>query len=81
MKKFIFLFILFFSCKPDKVFESEQTIKKCVITKYKVLPPKSTLDFEPKTIYYTDCGETLVRKNSYSYKIGDTITFVYKKFK
>jgi hypothetical protein len=79
MKKlFLFSFILFFSCEKDYKIEKGDYVEKCVITKVKVRRPISTIDFAVRYVYLTDCGTRHVTTRP-AYKIGDTLTFVYKK--
>jgi len=81
MKKYIpILLLLLFSCstKENKIGPND-VVKKCVIVSYTLSAPRSTLDFEPSVTFYTNCGESVTTKNKHAYRIGDTLTFVYKK--
>ena len=79
MKKLILLFlVVFISCEKDYKIEKGDYIEKCVITKVKVRRPIATIDFAVRYVYTTDCGTRHVTSRP-AYKIGDTLTFVYKK--
>jgi len=79
MKKLILLFVvLIMSCEEDYKIEKGDYVEKCVITKVKVRKPLSTIDFAVRYVYLTDCGTRHVTTKPV-YKIGDTLTFVYKK--
>ena len=81
MKKYIPLFLLFVSCSvKEKKIKPNEIVKKCVITDCVIENPRSSLEYEPSIKYFTDCGEVIVTRHGRTYQIGDTLTFVYKKW-
>ena len=82
MKKFLFLSILLsFGCTKKMTIEEGDIVIKCVIKEREIMEPNSTIEPGYRYKYYTDCGEELTTNYPHIYKIGDTITFVYKKKK
>jgi uncharacterized protein YcfL len=83
MKKLILFSGLFLviGCSNNNKIEDNDIVKKCVIDSLKVRMERSTIEVGPFYIYHTDCGEVLQTRRSDIYKIGDTITYVYKRRK
>ena len=83
MKKIIILLPILFllSCSETNVIELGDKVKKCVVDSIVIHAPISTIQFEPTIDYYTDCGQKITTHSKHSYRIGDTVTFVYKKRK
>lgn len=69
--------LLIFSCKNKREISKNDLVFKCVITEMKQHQSKSTLEYEPLYTYKTDCGTELISYRGNTYKIGDTITYVY----
>jgi hypothetical protein len=82
MKKILLVSLLFsvIGCvsNPNTI-EKGDVVVKCVIDSIDVKQERSTIEIGPYYTYYTDCGEQLTTKNNMVYKIGDTITYVYKR--
>lgn len=86
MKYFFPLFILIFfvvtiisvSNTSPKIEEGD-IVKKCVIDTFYVTESPSTIEYGKRYHYSTDCDEFVITKRNDVYKIGDTITYVYKK--
>ena len=81
MKKLFWLLIpIFVSCENPFKIEPSDTIKYCVIDTMFITESPSTI--EPGRIYHykTNCDKIVIttRRNDV-YKIGDTITYVYKR--
>jgi len=84
MKKFLLPLLLFsiIGCgRTPNTIEPGDVVVKCVIDSVDVKQERSTIEVGPYYTYYTDCGEKLTTKNNSVYKIGDTITYVYKRNK
>ena len=83
MKKLILFSVLFLviGCTNNHKVEPNDVIKKCVIDSLEVRMERSTIEVGPFYIYHTDCGEVLQTCRNDIYKIGDTITYVYKRRK
>jgi hypothetical protein len=83
MKKLILFSGLFLviGCTNNHKIEPNDVVKKCVIDSLEVRMERSTIEVGPFYIYHTDCGELLQTRRSDIYKIGDTITYVYKRGK
>jgi hypothetical protein len=83
MKKLILFSVLFLviGCTNNHKIEPNDVVKKCVIDSLEVRMERSTIEVGPFYIYHTDCGELLQTRRSDIYKIGDTITYVYKRRK
>ena len=62
----------------DKI-EDGDIVKKCVIDTFYVTESPSTIEYGKRYHYSTDCDEFVITKRNDVYKIGDTITYVYKK--
>jgi hypothetical protein len=77
-KLIFFVFLTLLSCDKTPTIEVGDYIEKCVITSVKVRKPLSTIDFGVRYVYFTDCGTRHVTSRP-AYKIGDTLTYVYKK--
>jgi hypothetical protein len=84
MKKIIVIssLLLTIGCsqKPNTI-EPGDTVVKCVIDSISIQQERSTIEVGPYYTYYTDCGEKITTKNNSVYKIGDTITYDYKRVK
>lgn len=80
---FITLFSVFItSCNgKNHTIEDGDKIVKCVIDSQYSKQPESTLQIDPTYVYITDCGNRITTNRNDVYKIGDTITYVYKKQK
>ena len=86
MKYFFPLFVLIFmgltlfslSHTHPKIEEGD-IVKKCVIDTFYVTESPSTIEYGKRYHYSTDCDEFVITKRNDVYKIGDTITYVYKK--
>ena len=59
--------------------EDGDIVKKCVIDTFYVTESPSTIEYGKRYHYSTDCDEFVITKRNDVYKIGDTITYVYKK--
>lgn len=84
MKKIIFLSLslLTIGCsQTPNTIEPGDTIVKCVIDSIEMKQERSTIEVGPYYTYHTDCGEKITTKNNLVYKVGDTITYVYKRVK
>ena len=81
MKKIILGLLVMCGCQNQKIIEPGDTVVKCVIDSFSVIQPVSVMDVSPKYYYFTDCGTRIIVNNNHFYKIGDTITYVYKKEK
>lgn len=83
MKKLILFSVLFsiIGCVNNNKIEPNDIVKKCVIDSLEVRMERSTIEVNPFYIYHTDCGEVLQTRRNDIYKIGDTITYVYKRGK
>jgi hypothetical protein len=73
------LTILLFSCQSKKTIDKNDIVTKCVIDSVKVFPPHSTIEVDYIYTYYTSCGEQILTKRYNVYRVGDTITYIYKK--
>ncbi len=83
---FLFLFFLSMSLliailnrKNDFKIEEGDIVKHCVIDSMFVTDSPSTIEPGNRYHYRTNCGQTFVTRRNDVYKIGDTLTFVYKK--
>jgi hypothetical protein len=68
-------------CNPRPTIEPGDKVVKCVIDSMSMEGPRSTIESNYHYYYYTDCGERVITNRNDVYKIGDTITYVYKKVK
>lgn len=66
--------------RHDNKIEIGDRVEKCVISSVKLISSRSTIEPESYYNYQTDCGKTIVTRRN-SYKVGDTITYVYKQLK
>ena len=62
----------------DKI-EDGDIVKRCVIDTFYVTESPSTIEYGKRYHYSTDCDEFVITKRNDVYKIGDTITYVYKR--
>jgi hypothetical protein len=81
MKKLLFGLLILYSCQSNHKIEPGDKVVTCIIDSMSILRPISVLDIQPKYYYYTDCGTKFSCNSDNIYKIGDTITYVYKKVK
>lgn len=76
----VFIIIFMSGCgKPKQLIEPGDVVTKTTIDSIVELPQRSTLEFEKQYKYFSDSGVLFTSKKIY--KIGDTITFVYKKMR
>jgi hypothetical protein len=68
-------------CNPRPTIEPGDKVVKCVIDSMSMEGPRSTIESNYHYYYYTDCGERVITNRNDVYKIGDTVTYVYKKIK
>jgi hypothetical protein len=73
------LAFLLTGCKNKNKIEPGDKVVKCVIDSVSTEGPRSTIEPYVRYYYYTKCGERLITNRDDIYKIGDTITYVYKK--
>ena len=73
------IILLLFSCQNRKTIDKNDVVNKCVIDNVTVSQPHSTIEFDNIYIYHTSCGEQISTTRDNIYRIGDTITYVYKK--
>lgn len=79
IKNLLFSTMFLVACNFEQPkIEPGDVVTKCIIDSVWIVPPKSTLDFDLRYYYLTDCGNTLTTYNRQVYKIGDTITYVKK---
>ena len=69
------------SCNTPPKIEPGDKVVKCVIDSMEVKEPHSTIEPNNQYFYYTNCGTHIITTRNDVYKIGDTITYVYKKLK
>lgn len=82
MKTILFFgLILLTSCENFGKIEPGDIVKKCVIDTMYITDSPSTIEPGNRYHYRTDCGQVLTTRRNDVYKIGDTITYVYKKKK
>lgn len=84
MKKILGILLLYsiVGCgRTPNTIEPGDTIVKCVIDSIEMKQEHSTIEVGPYYTYHTDCGEKITTKNNLVYKVGDTITYVYKRVK
>jgi hypothetical protein len=76
----VILGILISGCGEVPKIEAGDKVEKCVIDSVYITNSRSTI--EPELIYHysTSCGYEIITKRN-AYKIGDTITYVFKKIK
>ena len=75
------LAFLLTGCENNNKIEPGDKVVKCVIDSTSIEGPRSTIEPYVRYCYYTKCGQRIVTERSDIYKIGDTITYVYKKIK
>jgi hypothetical protein len=76
-----FVAFLLSGCENRNRIEPGDKVVKCVIDSAWVKQPVAINELTPKYYYKTDCGEKFSTDRSDIYKIGDTITYIYKKVK
>lgn len=67
------------SCVNKLTVSNDDTIKKCVINRFDITYPSSTIEPGYRYNYYTECGEKITVRQTNLYHIGDTVTLIYKK--
>ena len=75
------LAIFLTGCETHNKIEPGDKVVKCVIDSMSMEGPRSTIEIENRYYYYTKCGQRIITMRNDVYKIGDTITYVYKKVK
>ena len=76
----ILVAIFMVSCgKPKSMVEPGDVVKKIVVDSFVVLPPHSTIETDNTYKYYTSDSSEFTSRTKY--RIGDTITIIYKKLK
>jgi hypothetical protein len=75
----LFLLLFLTSCQKFPIIEEGDIVKKCVIDSMFITDSPSTIEPGNRYHYRTDCGEVFMTKRNDIYKIGDTLTYVYKK--
>lgn len=81
---FLFIGIIAFvltGCENRNKIEPGDKVVKCVIDSSWVKQPVAINELTPKYYYKTECGQSFSTDRGDIYKIGDTITYVYKKIK
>ena len=74
----IFVVIFMSSCGKSKpMVEPGDVVKKIVVDSVEILPPHSTIEPDNRYRYFTSDSSEFI--SSTKYRIGDTITCVYKK--
>lgn len=68
-------------CENRNKIEPGDKVVKCVIDSSWVKQPVAINELTPKYYYKTECGQAFSTDRDDIYKIGDTITYVYKKIK
>lgn len=68
-------------CENRNKIEPGDKVVKCVIDSSWVKQPVAINELTPKYYYKTECGQSFSTDRDDIYKIGDTITYVYKKIK
>jgi hypothetical protein len=82
MRFFLFFgLIILTSCEDFGKIEKGDIVKHCIIDTVFVTQSPSTIEPGNRYHYRTDCGQVLTTRRNDVYKIGDTITYVYKKKK
>jgi len=76
---YFILTLLLFSCQSKKTIDKNDIVIKCVIDSVVISQPHSTIEVDNIYTYHTSCGEQILTKRSNVYRVGDTITYVYKK--
>ena len=74
----IFVVIFISGCgKPRPVVEPGDVVKKIVVDSMEVLPPHSTIETDNRYRYFTSDSTEFI--STTKYRVGDTITAIYKK--
>jgi len=74
----IFVVIFMSSCGKSKpMVEPGDVVKKIVVDSVEILPPHSTIEPDNRYRYFTSDSSEFI--SSTKYRVGDTITCVYKK--
>ena len=76
---FVLVTISLFGCVNRISVKNGDVIKKCVINRFDVSQPSSTIEPGYRYNYYTECGEKITVRQTNIYHIGDTVTLIYKK--
>lgn len=75
----ILITLILTSCSEFPKLEEGDTIKKCVIDTMIITESPSTIEYGNVYHYITDCGYRISTRRNTIYKVGDTITYIYKK--
>ena len=74
----IFVVIFISGCgKPRPLVEPGDVVKKIVVDSVETLPPHSTIEPDNRYRYFTSDSSEFI--SSTKYRVGDTITCIYKK--
>ena len=63
--------------KPKPMIEPGDVVKKIVVDSMEVLPPHSTIETDNRYRYFTSDSTEFI--STTKYRVGDTITAIYKK--
>ena len=73
----VILAITLGGCKQKPLVEQGDVVKKIVVDSVEVLPPHSTIETDNRYRCFTSDSSEFI--SSTKYRVGDTITCVYKK--
>ena len=73
----VILAITLGGCKQKPLVEKGDVVKKIVVDSVEVLPPHSTIETDNRYRFFTSDSSEFI--SSTKYRVGDTITCVYKK--
>ena len=73
----IILAITLGACQQKPLIEKGDVVKKIVVDSVEVLPPHSTIEPDNRYRYFTSDSSEFT--STIKYRVGDTITCVYKK--
>jgi hypothetical protein len=76
-----FVAFLLVGCQNQNRIEPGDKIVKCVIDSAWVKQPIAINELTPKYFYKTNCGDKFSTDRPDVYKVGDTVTYIYKKVK
>ena len=74
-----FLTFVLNSCSTKPVIENGDVVEKCVIDSMVRVGQHSTIEPDMRYKYFTSKGTEFT--STHKYRLGDTLTFVYKKVK
>jgi len=82
MKKLVYLLplLILSSCVSKPTITKNDLVKKYVIDSIVQKPQISIMDYEPSYYVYLSCGDKFTTKRDDIYKVGDSITYVYKDY-